>query len=143
MSLYAFLHVLALGLWGGCVAVEMVLEHSARSDSDLRSQVARYHDVIDRYVEIPILIAVLVTGLLRLRLELLHGWYLLLVISGSTAVLINLLCVIPVVRRKRAADAGDMLRVDAQSRWILRAFWAGALAASFAFFAAAVLRGWV
>ena len=143
MSLNAFLHVLALGLWGGCVAVEMLLESSARSDPGLRVQVARYHDTIDRYIETPILIAVLVTGLLLLHWELLQGWYLVLVVSGSTAVLINFLCVIPVVRRKRAVDAGDMSRVDADSRWIFRAFWTGASAAAIAFFSAAVLRGWV
>ena len=143
MDLTSFLHVLALGLWGGCVAVEMLLEGSASSDPGLRPQVARYHDTIDRFVEIPILIAVLVTGLLLLRWEQLHGWYLVLILSGSTAVLINFLCVIPVVRRKRAADAGDMVRVDSDSRWIFRAFWTGAPAAALAFFSAAVLRGWV
>ncbi len=143
MGLNAFFHVLALGLWGGCVAVEMLLESSGKSDRALRVQVARYHDAIDRFIEMPILIAVLVTGLLRLRLELLHGWYLALVVSGLTAVLVNLLCVIPVVRRKRAADAGDMSRVDAESRWILRAFWTGAPAASIALFCGAVIRGWV
>ena len=143
MNLNAFLHVFVLGLWGGCVAVEMLLEISARSDPRLRVQVARYHDTIDRFIEIPILIAVLVTGLLLLHWELLQGWYLVLVVSGSTAVLINFLCVIPVVRRKRAADAGDMSRVDTDSRWILRAFWTGSPAAALAFFSAAVLRGWV
>jgi hypothetical protein len=143
VGLNAFLHVLALGLWGGCVAVEMLLESSARSDPGLRAQVARYHDAIDRFIEIPILTAVLVTGLLLLHLELLRGWYLVLVVSGSTAVLVNFLCVIPVVRRKRAVDAGDMSQVDAESRWILRAFWTGASAALIAFFSAAVLRGWV
>jgi hypothetical protein len=66
-----------------------------------------------------------------------------LVASGSTAVLVDFLCVTPVVRRKRAADAGDMSRVDAESRWILRAFWTGAPAASIAFFSAAVIRGGV
>lgn len=143
MDLNAFLHVFVLGLWGGCVAVEMLLESSARSDPGLRAQVARYHDAIDRFIEIPILIAVLATGLLLLHLELLHGWYLVLVVSGSTAVLVNFLCVIPVVRRKRAVDAGDMSQVDAESRWILRAFWTGACAALIAFFSAAVVRGWV
>lgn len=143
MGFDAALHVLALGLWGGCVAVEMLLESSARSDPRLRAQVARYHDAIDRFIEIPILIAVLVTGLLLLQLERLHGWYLVLVVSGSTAVLINLLCVIPVVRRKRAVDAGEMSRVDAESRWIFRAFWTGAPAAALAFFSAAVVRGWI
>ena len=143
MGLNAFLHVMALGLWGGCVAVEMLLERSARSDPGLRAQVARYHDAIDRFIEIPILIAVLVTGVALLDLERLHGWYLVLVVSGSTAVLVNFLCVVPVVRRKRAVDAGDMSRVDVESRWILRAFWTGASAASIAFLSAAVVRGWV
>lgn len=143
MNLNAFLHVFVLGLWGGCVAVEMLLETSARSDPRLRTQVALYHDAIDRFIELPLLIAVLVTGCLLLQLELLHGWYLILVVSGSTAVFVNFLCVIPVMRRKRAADAGDMSRVDAESRWIFRAFWTGAPMALIALFSAAVIRGWV
>lgn len=143
MDLNSTLHILVIGLWGGCVAVEMLLERSARSNPRLAESVARYHDSIDRFIEIPILIAVLVTGLLLVRWELLHGWYLVLVLSGSTAVFINFLCVIPVMRRRRAVDAGDQLRVDADSRWIFRAFWTGAPMAGLAFFAAAVLRGWV
>ena len=142
MSMNAFLHVFVLGLWGGCVAVEMLLESAARSQPELRVQVARYHAAIDHLIEIPILIAVLVTGLLLLRVELLHGWYLVLVTSGSTAVFINFLCVISVMRRRRAADAGEMSRVDGESRWIFRAFFAGSAAASIAFFSAAVIRGW-
>ncbi len=47
-------------------------------------------------------------------------------VSGSSAVAINFLCVIPVLRRKRAAVAGDMDHVDTDSRWILRAFQVGA-----------------
>ena len=39
VNLNAFLHVFVLGLWGGCVAVEMLLETSARSDPRLRAQV--------------------------------------------------------------------------------------------------------
>ncbi|MFQ5417273.1 MAG: hypothetical protein ACE5FL_09530 [Myxococcota bacterium] len=143
MSLDDFFHVFALGLWGGCVAVEMLLEGAARSDPERSAQVARTHAAIDRFIEIPILIAVLGTGLRLLRPELLHGWYLVLIVSGSTAVLINFLCVIPVVRRKRAVDAGEMSRVDAETRWIFRAFWTGTPAAAIAFFSAAVIRGWV
>jgi len=61
-------------LLAGCVAVEMRLESSARSNPAVRVQVAHYHDRIYRAIEIPLLIAVLLTGILLVRVELLRGW---------------------------------------------------------------------
>ena len=55
-------HILFLGLWGGLVLVEIAFEAQMfRGKLDEKS-VAGLHRITDRFIEIPILIAVLLTG---------------------------------------------------------------------------------
>ncbi len=125
MSGWPLVHVLALGVWLGCVAVESVLEAFAHRDAALRAAVARMHFWIDGLIEVPAFTLVAVSGVAMLRLELLHGAYALMVIAGSIAIAVNLWCVLPVVRRKAAADRGDPGDLAAQSRKIHLAFAVG------------------
>jgi hypothetical protein len=60
-----------------------------------------------------------------LRLDRLHGAYALMVAAGSVAIAVNLWCVLPVVRRKAAADRDDAAGLDAQSRQVYLAFAVG------------------
>lgn len=127
MSGIAWTHVFLIGGWAGCVAVEGVLELSARGDAALRAPVARFHDSIDRTFEVPLVLAVLATGLMQLDLgRLAQGEYALKVGAGLAAVLVNLLCVVPVVRRKRLAEQGAAPgALQAQTRLVLLAFKVG------------------
>lgn len=125
MTTLAFLHVLSLGFWGGCVGAEMVMEVLAWRDPALAPAVARIHDRIDRFVELPLLCAVLATGLAQLEPSRLSGLYLLKVGLGLTALGANFACLAPVFRRAAAARAGDAAAVRAQSRRVFIAFAVG------------------
>jgi hypothetical protein len=54
-------HVVALGMWLGVVITEVLFEF-AGSDPDSLRAAARFHYNVDKYGELPILFAVLVTG---------------------------------------------------------------------------------
>ncbi len=122
---WQFVHVFALGVWLGCVTVESVLEAFGHRDPALRPAVARLHFWIDMLVEVPAFTLVALSGAALLRLELLHGAYAVMVIAGSVAIAVNLWCVLPVVRRKSAADSDDDAGIEAQSRRIYLAFAVG------------------
>jgi hypothetical protein len=125
MTGWQFVHVFALGAWLGCVTIESVLEAFGHRDPALRAAVARMHFWIDMLVEIPAFTLVALSGAVLLRLELLHGAYALMVAAGSVAIALNLCSVLPVVRRKAAADRGDAAGLDAQSRRVYLAFAVG------------------
>lgn len=64
MSALAVIHLLALGLWGGVVGVEVLFEVrglQGRLPSDV---VARMHAETDRFLEIPLLLLVVGSGAL-------------------------------------------------------------------------------
>src|SRR5262245_28065874 len=118
MPLLPLVHVLAVGFWLGIVAVETVLERSRGESRPRGYAVARYHELIDRYCEIPIVVVVLGTGLAMLDPARLSGWYLVKVVCGVIAVGANMVCVVPVVLRRRAADADRLPDVIRYSRMI-------------------------
>lgn len=60
-----------------------------------------------------------------LQPELMHGAYAVMVIAGSVAIAVNVLCVLPVVRRRRATDGNDEAQLGRQSRRIYAAFAVG------------------
>lgn len=99
-------HLVVLVTWGLVVIIEAVLELRARTDLQ-RRQIARLHYWIDLLVEIPLLLAVLATGVIlvfgawppRPLLTLKIGFALV-------AVGVNGYCAVHVVlRQRRAADA--------------------------------------
>lgn len=114
MGLLLFLHIFSIGIWFGCVAVEAVLERGPWA-----SQVApQMHYAIDRWVEIPAFSVVLLTGLWMFDLSRFHGLYAVKVICGLLAVGVNIYCLIPVTRRKYAANLGNKAEVRKQTRQI-------------------------
>jgi len=54
-------HLVVLGMWLGVVITEVLFEFTASDAESLRAA-ARFHYNVDKYGELPILIAVLVTG---------------------------------------------------------------------------------
>jgi hypothetical protein len=121
MTWLHLLHVIFLGLWGGIVASETVIEFSARSDEDHR-QAARLHYWIDLFVEAPVLLGILATG----------GWLawriwpptglLWLKIGCALAVLaVNFYCLFRVVQRQQHQGDAQTLRLLARkvrSAWL-------------------------
>jgi len=116
------LHLIVLGAWAGLVAGELVIETAGRRSAELRRAVARFHHVIDLYVELPLLAGVVLTGSILLvdaqpdaRLWTKVGF-------GLGAVATNLACVYPVVRRGR--EAGISPNDESFNRftpWVYRA----------------------
>lgn len=133
MSGWLFVHLIFLGLWGGCVAVEMVMEFSGLKPPEQRHHVAQLHYRIDVFVEIPILIMVLLSGIMLFDAEKLSlPLYNLKIAMGLLPVVINALCVIPVILRKKASDHHNEKAMQRHTRWIFAAFFtgfAGAMAA--------------
>ena len=125
MSGLWFFHILLLGLWGGCVAVEMTIELASRGHFDQKKNIARLHYYIDCFVEIPILFLVTLTGLMLLDLSKMHGLYRVKIIIAFVPVIANVLCLIPVFRRKDAALAGNEAAVDYHTKLIYLAFYTG------------------
>lgn len=125
MSLVLFLHIFFIGIWFGCVAVEMVIERG-RWASKIAPQL---HYAVDRCVEIPAFSIVLITGLILFDAQKFGGLYAIKVVCGLIAVGINAYCFLPVSRRKVADDAGDREQIRKHSRRIYETLLVGLPAA--------------
>jgi hypothetical protein len=76
------------------------------------------HRQIDLLFEMPAFAVVLATGLLLIEPTRFDGIYALKVVSGGIAVLGNVLCLVPVLKRRKAAEKDDLSDVIRQSRQI-------------------------
>ncbi len=94
-------HVLALGLWGGVVLAESVVEVVGVRGAREAETAARMHYWIDLCCELPILIAVVATGTALAASAHLTTLHLVKIALGLGAVAINLWCVGVVIRRHR------------------------------------------
>ena len=122
MSGWLFVHVLALGLWLGCVTIEAILELHAHRDAVLRAGIARIHFWIDMLAEMPAFTMVAISGIAMLDPARMQGAYAVMVVAGSIAIAVNLWCVLPVIRRRAAANRDDATTRDAQTRLVFLAF---------------------
>jgi hypothetical protein len=112
MDLVAHAHLFALCALAALVVAEGVLELSARDDGAFR-RAARAHFLIDMFVEVPLLVTVLATGVvLATRVPAWTSLHLIKIAAGLVAVAANLFCVAIVVRRHAARDRVDALRRD-------------------------------
>ena len=126
MNAWLLTHLIFIGLWGGCVAVEIVMEFWGRKDIGRKHQTAQLHFLIDLYVEVPILIIVLVSGVALFNMDnLIFPTYKIKVIAGLIPVLINFYCLIPVIKRKYASDRNDEDVMERNTRFIFICFFTG------------------
>lgn len=111
-------HLVVLGLWGGLVLGECVLELSAQNDTEIRFT-ARIHYWIDLIVELPLLLGVLVTGAwLTLRVWPPSPLLWVKIAAASAAVAANLVCLVLVIlRHRRASDVVALRRLHVQLRY--------------------------
>ncbi|WP_315263250.1 hypothetical protein [Pseudomonas fragi] len=112
------LHLFAVAFWLGVVAVEYLIEQSRAQSRSQGFTVARLHRKIDLLFEMPAFSVVLVTGLLLIEPARFDGIYAIKVIAGGFAVLGNVLCLVPVLKRRAAAEKDDLSDVIRQSRLI-------------------------
>ena len=121
MSIVLIVHILAIAFWMGIVAVESVLElQNGKNHPEADFAIARYHFLIDRYVEIPTLLVILTTGFIMFDINQFSGLYAIKIVAALLAITANLVCIFPVMRRKAAADRGDHEEVAKISDFILR-----------------------
>lgn len=117
MNAILFIHLMAIGIWAGCVATEAVLEIALEKVPPQESRLAEIHAKIDRFVEIPAIIAALATGG-----ALLHhaAWDQLLIAKvalGAAAVVLNSMAAFTVHRRLQCLNARDMAGYAFFNRW--------------------------
>lgn len=112
------LHLFAVAFWLGVVAVEYLIEQSRAQSRSQGFTVARLHRRIDLLFEMLAFSVVLVTGLLLIEPARFDGIYAVKVIAGGVAVVGNALCLVPVLKRRAAAEKDDLSDVIRQSRLI-------------------------
>ncbi len=102
-------HLLVLGIWLGIVTTEVLFEFSG-SDPDSLRAAARFHYTVDVYGELPVLAAVIVTGvLLASRVGPLTPLHYVKIAASLVAIGSNLICAVWVVQRRRIEDERVLL----------------------------------
>lgn len=107
MSSILFIHLLALGIWAGCVATEAVCELDQKYAKLKESYIASLHWKIDKFVEIPAIIITCFTGLIMLPDV---TWTLLLsikMLAGVSAVILNTVASYTVYQRYKYYSQND------------------------------------
>jgi len=128
----AMVHLIVLSLWGGVVATEAVIEVTPFRRPELHAAAIRFHYWIDLLVELPLVLAVIATGVaLALSIETLSGLHLIKILFGAAAVAVNLFCIAVVVRRGRRLEHGEAEEpLWRASKVVLACFAVGLLAAA-------------
>ena len=96
-------------MWLGVVITEVLFEFAASDAESLRAA-ARFHYNVDKYGELPILVAVLVTGtMLSVRAWPLTPLHIIKIAASLVAVGSALICVRWVFQRRRIEDVNVLL----------------------------------
>lgn len=125
MSVLLATHLFALGIWFGCVFVEALFEFMGSRDEALYRPIATLHAWTDAVVEVPALTVALVAGIMMLGDVELTGLFIVKIVCGLLAMLVNALCLIPIYRRRRAAKANDVEGMKKESKLVYTAFAVG------------------
>ena len=113
-------HLIVLGMWLGVVITEVLFEFAASDAESLRAA-ARFHYNVDKYGELPILIAVLVTGaILAIRAWPLTPLHLIKIAASLVSVGAAVICVRWVFQRRQIEDV-DVLLGFRRRIWTLAA----------------------
>jgi hypothetical protein len=120
MEPFHMAHLVVLGMWLGVVITEVLFEFAGSDANSLRAA-ARFHYNVDKFGELPILLAVLVTGaILTVRAWPLTSLHVIKIAVSLIAVGAALVCVLWVFRRRRIEDV-DVLRGFRRRIWTLAA----------------------
>jgi len=109
MEPFHLVHLIVLGMWLGVVITEVLFEFAGSDEQSLRAA-ARFHYNVDRFGELPILVAVLVTGtILAVRAWPLTPLHLMKIAASLVAVGAALTCVLWVFQRREIEDVNMLL----------------------------------
>jgi hypothetical protein len=102
-------HLIVLAMWLGVVITEVLFEFAGSDAHSLRAA-ARFHYNVDKFGELPILLAVLVSGVwLTIRAWPLTPLHVLKVATSLLAVGASLVCVLWVFQRRGIEDVNVLL----------------------------------
>jgi len=102
------LHLALVALWGGVVLVESTIEALGERGHIETTAAARLHQATDRFIEVPTLIGIVITGLLLWQRSEWSAELAPKIVFGLAAVLANVVTVVYVERRAR--NIGDPRR---------------------------------
>ena len=109
MEPFHLAHLVALGMWLGVVIAEVLFEF-AGSDADSLRAAARFHYNVDRFGELPVLFAVLITGtILAVRARPLTPLHFIKIAASLVAVGAALICTRLVFQRRHIEDVNALL----------------------------------
>jgi hypothetical protein len=102
-------HLIVLAMWLGVVITEVLFEFAASDAQSLRAA-ARFHYKVDKYGELPILVAVLATGtILAVRAWPLTPLHFIKIAASLVSVGAALICVLWVFERRHIEDVNVLL----------------------------------
>ena len=110
----ASLHATFAALWLGCVLTEALFERTLMANGrEGQLTLANLHVRVDKFVELPAIFGVVVTGLLMVKQSSRQGLaYEAMLVAGSVAIAANLYCVWLVFKRRDAASSGNWQRFE-------------------------------
>lgn len=116
----ALAHLMLLSAWAGVVLAESVVELLPRRVPSIRDAAIRLHFAIDLVVELPLLVAVVASGVWLASGRPLDARLLVKIGAGLVAVTANGVCVAAVIRRARLLAGGALpAAVDRWSKVVL------------------------
>jgi hypothetical protein len=127
-------HLVVLSLWGGVVATEAVVEIAPFRRPELHPATIHLHYWIDLLVELPLVLAVVATGITLVVLaDSLTARHVVKLAFAGGAVAVNLFCIGVVLRRARTLRvSGAQDRLWRDSRIVLACFAVGLACAAVA-----------
>ena len=109
MEPFHIAHLVALSVWLGVVITEVLFEF-AGSDAESLRAAARFHYNVDKFGELPILLAILVTGtILTVRAWPMTPLHLIKIGASLIAVGCAFVCTLWVFERRRIEDSDTLL----------------------------------
>ena len=108
------LHLMFAAVWLGCIVTEALFERALLPQgNDARKTLANLRVRVDQFVELPAIVAVIVTGAaLWLQAPPTSQGFTLMFVAGCLAIVANLVCVWLVFARRDAARSEHWPRFD-------------------------------
>jgi putative copper export protein len=107
MTLTLFIHLIAIGIWAGCVATEVVCELEQKHVKFKDSYIASLHWSIDKFVEIPAIFITAITGYLMLNDVVFDSLLTIKISAGVLAIIFNLMASYSVYKRYKCLVADN------------------------------------
>lgn len=117
MTVLLLTHIIAVGVWLGCIATESVMEAGREKSISHHQAVAEIHKWIDIFVEIPMVILVLVTGVLLFSQHPQPDIIKIKVALGLIAISLNLLCFYFIIKRNQLFITGNDTKATTFSKY--------------------------